>query len=95
MDRLADAINKANEAAAKLLRCAESISNPTYNVVMMSGKQLTILAVSHFAGQISITVEDPALSQRMSATEVMLRQDRAYLAELHVLDSITQDPDKK
>jgi hypothetical protein len=60
MDRLADAINRANEAAAKLLRCAESISNPTYNVVM-GGKQLTILAVSHFAGQISITVEDPAV----------------------------------
>lgn len=53
------AIEKANEAAAKLLRCAESISNPTYSVSMQGHKgDLTILSVRHFQGQICIMVKD-------------------------------------
>ena len=64
---LADAIKKATAAADRLLKCAESISNPVYSVVMQGRtSELKILAVRHFAGQIVLTVEDPlsAFEQR-------------------------------
>lgn len=60
LQTLADAIAKANAAAERLVRCAESISNPTYSVVMRGEQgELQILAVRHFQGQIIITVQSP------------------------------------
>lgn len=57
--RLSASIDKATEAAARLLKCAESISNPVYSVSMRGHHgELKILAVRHFQGQICITVED-------------------------------------
>lgn len=70
---LEDAIRKANAAAEKLLRCAESISNPTYSIVM-EGRELEILAVRHFQGQIAITVKSPldhVEAQRRAALAVL------------------------
>jgi hypothetical protein len=59
-ERLEDAIAKANAAAERLVRCAESISNPVYSVVMRGHQgELQILAVRHFQGQIILTVEWP------------------------------------
>lgn len=58
LNRLARAIEAANAAAEKLTRCAEGISNPVYSVVM-DGKELSIQAVRHFQGQISIQVANP------------------------------------
>jgi hypothetical protein len=59
-ERLEDAIAKANAAAERLVRCAESISNPVYSVVMRGHQgELQILAVRHFQGQIILTVESP------------------------------------
>lgn len=55
---LETAIKAATEAAGKLLRCAESISNPQY-VVTMEGKQLEILAAAHTAGVITLRVKSP------------------------------------
>jgi hypothetical protein len=55
---LETAIKKATEAAGKLLRCAESISNPTY-IVTMEGRELEILAASHTAGVITLRVKSP------------------------------------
>jgi hypothetical protein len=55
---LEEAIKKATDAAAKLLRCAESISNPTY-IVTMEGRELEILAASHTAGTITLRVKSP------------------------------------
>ena len=55
---LEEAIKKATEAAGKLLRCAESISNPQY-VVIMEGQQLEILAAAHTAGVITLRVKSP------------------------------------
>ena len=55
---LEEAIKKATEAASKLLRCAESISNPQY-VVTMDGQQLEILAAAHTAGVITLRVKSP------------------------------------
>lgn len=57
--RLQTSIDKATEAATRLLKCAESISNPVYSVSMRGQRgELKILAVRHFQGQICITVED-------------------------------------
>jgi hypothetical protein len=57
---LTAAIHRASEAAEKLLKCAESISNPTYSVVMQGERgELQILAVRHFQGQIILTVQSP------------------------------------
>lgn len=57
--RLQASIDKATEAATRLLKCAESISNPVYSVSMHGHRgELKILAVRHFQGQICITVED-------------------------------------
>lgn len=57
---LAQAVAKANEAAARLVRCAESISNPVYSVSMRGHRgELQIQAVRHFQGQICITVANP------------------------------------
>lgn len=56
--RLEEAVVKATEAAGKLLRCAESISNPQY-VVTMEGQQLEILAAAHTAGVITLRVKSP------------------------------------
>lgn len=57
---LAEAIAKANAAAERLVRCAESISNPVYSVVMQGHSgELQIQAVRHFQGQIILTVADP------------------------------------
>jgi hypothetical protein len=55
---LETAIKAATEAAGKLLRCAESISNPTY-VVTMEGRELEILAAAHTAGVITLRVKSP------------------------------------
>lgn len=54
------AIAKANAAAERLVRCAESISNPVYSVSMQGHhSELQIQAVRHFQGQICITVANP------------------------------------
>jgi len=58
IDALAAAISKATSAADRLLKCAESISNPTY-VVMMDGRELEILAAAHTAGVITLRVKSP------------------------------------
>ena len=61
LQKIADletAIKKATEAAAKLLRCAESISNPTY-IVTMEERELEILAAAHTAGTITLRVKSP------------------------------------
>lgn len=55
---LAAAISKATSAADRLLKCAESISNPTY-VVTMEGRELEILAAAHTAGVITLRVKSP------------------------------------
>lgn len=53
-------ITKANAAAERLVRCAESISNPVYSVSMQGHHgELQIQAVRHFQGQICITVANP------------------------------------
>lgn len=53
-------IAKANAAAERLVRCAESISNPVYSVSMQGHRgELQIQAVRHFQGQICITVANP------------------------------------
>lgn len=57
-ERLELAVKKSTEAAERLLKCAEGISNPTYTV-HMDGKTLEILAVQHFQGQISLQVKWP------------------------------------
>lgn len=57
---LDETIAKANAAAEKLVRCAESISNPVYSVSMQGHRgELQIQAVRHFQGQICITVANP------------------------------------
>lgn len=57
---LADSVARATEAAARLLRCAESISNPVYSVSMQGHHgDLQVQAVRHFQGQICITVANP------------------------------------
>lgn len=57
---LDETIAKANAAAERLVRCAESISNPVYSVSMRGRSgDLKIMAVRHFQGQICITVENP------------------------------------
>lgn len=54
------AIAKANAAAERLVRCAESISNPVYSVSMQGHHgELQIQAVRHFQGQICLTVANP------------------------------------
>lgn len=58
IDALAAAIAKATSAADRLLKCAESISNPTY-VVTMEGRELEILAAAHTAGVITLRVKSP------------------------------------
>jgi hypothetical protein len=56
---LTEAVKAATAAAERLVRCAESISNPVYSVSMRGHRgELQILAVRHFQGQICITVED-------------------------------------
>lgn len=55
---LETAIKAATKAAGKLLRCAESISNPQY-VVTMEGQQLEVLAAAHTAGVITLRVKSP------------------------------------
>lgn len=56
--RLELAVKASTDAATRLLKCAESISNPVYSITM-DGQVLEILAVSHFAGQINIQVKSP------------------------------------
>lgn len=57
---LDETIAKANAAADKLVRCAESISNPIYSVSMEGHQgQLQVQAVRHFQGQICLTVANP------------------------------------
>jgi hypothetical protein len=68
VDRLAAAILRATEAAERLLKCAESISNPVYSVTMQGAGNCDIQAVRHFAGQIEITVAPPkTIEQRQKA----------------------------
>jgi hypothetical protein len=58
--RLEEAIKKSTDAAERLLKCAESISNPTYSVTMQGQQgELEIMAVRHFQGQIVISVKSP------------------------------------
>jgi hypothetical protein len=58
--RLEEAIKKSVDAAERLTKCAESISNPTYSIAMQGqASTLEILAVHHFQGQICITVKSP------------------------------------
>lgn len=57
-ERLELAVKKSVEAADRLLKCAESISNPTYSVVM-DGRELEIQMVRHFSGQKNIVVKNP------------------------------------
>lgn len=57
---LDETIAKANAAAERLVRCAESISNPVYSISMEGHRgDLQIQAVRHFQGQICITVQNP------------------------------------
>ena len=57
---LAAAIEKANAAAERLVKCAEGISNPVYSVVMQGRHgELQVQAVRHFQGQIILTVANP------------------------------------
>lgn len=57
---LDETIAKANAAAERLVRCAESISNPVYSISMEGYRgDLQIQAVRHFQGQICITVKNP------------------------------------
>jgi hypothetical protein len=60
LQTLDETIAKANAAAERLVRCAESISNPVYSVGIQGMKgECQILAVRHFQGQISILVAPP------------------------------------
>jgi hypothetical protein len=70
---LEEAIKKATEASAKLLRCAESISNPTY-IVTMEGKELEILAASHTAGTITLRVKSPFTD--IERSKLRIEQDK-------------------
>ena len=85
LDPLAAAIAKATEAANRLLKCAESISNPVYSVSMQGCPEpLQIQAVRHFQGQISITVANPFSSLDMNAerrrlgTSKLIEQDKPW-----------------
>ena len=82
--RLEEAVIKATEAAATLLRCAESISNPTY-IVTMDGRDLEILAVRHFSGVISITVKSPFSDTAYEANRKAIEQ-QALLNQQGVID---------
>lgn len=73
---LEEAIKKATEAAGKLLRCAESISNPQY-VVTMEGQQLEILAAAHIAGVITLRVKSPFDSVAEAQRKALNQQQRA------------------
>jgi hypothetical protein len=68
---LAAAINKATAAADRLLKCAESISNPVYSITM-DGQALEILAVHHFQGQINIQVKSPFAAMDAAVKRRML-----------------------
>jgi hypothetical protein len=70
---LEEAIKKATEAASKLLRCAESISNPQY-VVTMEGQQLEILAAAHTAGVITLRVKSPFATTAYEANQKALAE---------------------
>lgn len=72
--RLELAVKASTEAAQRLLKCAESISNPTYSITM-DGKSLEILAVQHFQGQINIQVKSPFSTTAYEVHRKQLEQD--------------------
>ena len=75
---LETAIKAATKAAGKLLRCAESISNPQY-VVVMEGQQLEILAAAHTAGVITLRVKSPFTNiEKRSFKEIMEAKLKLY-----------------
>lgn len=74
LETLANAVNKATAAADRLLKCAESISNPVYSITM-DGQALEILAVSHFAGQINIQVKSPFAAMDAVQLRLKLKQE--------------------
>lgn len=74
-------IAKANAAAERLVRCAESISNPVYSVSMQGHHgELQIQAVRHFQGQICITVANPFAAVLDEVQRTALRQQGKALA---------------
>lgn len=92
LQALEETIAKANAAAEKLVRCAESISNPVYSVSMQGHRgDLAIQAVRHFQGQICITVANPfgvldpgqraALQDAQNMAREVLGKPRKQLSE--------------
>lgn len=82
LETLAAAVAKAAAAADRLLKCAESISNPVYSITM-GGQALDILAVHHFQGQINIQVKSP-LNDIPQRNRLGLTQDELMLGAIDV-----------
>lgn len=83
--QLEAAVKKATEAADRLLKCAESISNPQY-VVTMEGQQLEILAAAHTAGVITLRVKSP-----FSTLETQRRLEEAHPMRIINYTSLKDD----
>lgn len=76
--QLEAAVKKAAEAAEKLLKCAESLSNPTYSVSMQGhAGELEILAVRHFQGQIVLMIKSPFSEAEIHRAELANQQRNA------------------